>query len=167
MTHNSKITATINCPLDAVHEALSSRGYWEYEAQNLGDEAGTVKSFTSEPTVEVVLSEVLPSSAIPEAVRGMVNRTLEVTRTVTFAERSGETVPGTVSAEVSGAPVQFSATTQLSGEGETTLLTADSAVTVRIPMMGGMLEPKITEWLKSFLADEARLIEKYIVEQGA
>lgn len=163
MTTHSENTATINFPIEKVYEALSANAYWTYEVENIGDEPGQVNSFTPDP-IEAVLFELLPKSALPEAVRGMVSQDLKLKRVVKFGPLAEGTTTGEVSAEVKGAPVSFNSEVTLTGAGEATTLKADSAVEVKIPMMGPVLEPKVAEWLEEFLTREATLIEKWIGE---
>lgn len=161
MTTHSENTATIKFPIEKVHEALSSKDYWEYEAQNIGDEPGEVNSFTAEP-IEAVLFELLPKAALPEAVRAMVSQDLKLKRVVTFGALEGDSATGEVNAEIKGAPVSFNSEVKLSSEGETTLLKAESAVEVKIPMMGPVLEPKVADFVDEFLAKEAATIEQWL-----
>lgn len=163
MTTHSENTATINFPIEKVYEALSSNTYWTYEVENIGDEPGEVHSFTEEP-LKVELYELLPKAALPEAVRGFVSQDLKLKRTVTFGPLADNTSTGEVVADVKGAPVNFSSDVKLTGEGNTTTLFADSAVDVKIPMMGAVLEPKVAEWLEDFLTRQAETIEKWIGE---
>ena len=165
MTTHSKNTATINFPIEKVYEALSSANYWAYEVENIGDEPGEVNSFTPEP-IEAVLFELLPKSALPEAVRGMVSQDLKLKRVVEFGPLADGTTTGKVNAEVKGAPVSFSADVTLTGSGDSTELKADCAVDVKIPMMGAVLEPKVAEWVEEFLTREAALIQKWISDNA-
>ena len=161
MTTHTENTATINYPIEKVYEALSSQEYWEYEAQTINDEPGTVESFTKGP-VYVVLLELLPKSALPEAVRGMVSQDLKLKRVVEFGPVADNISTGNVNAEVKGAPVKFAADAKLTGKGDTTDLFADISVEVAIPMMGAVLEPKVASFVEDFLTREATLIEKFI-----
>lgn len=163
MTTHSEHTVTINFPIEKVHEALSSHEYWTFEAANIHDEPGEVNSFANDP-INVVLYELLPKAALPEAVRGMVSQDLKLKRVVEFGPVADNTSTGKVSADVKGAPVRFDADAKLTGNGATTDLFADIAVEVSIPMMGAVLEPKVGEWVKDFLVREASLIEQYITE---
>lgn len=163
MTTHSENTAKINFPIEKVHAALSTKDYWDYEVATIGDEAGEVHSFTAEP-VEAVLYELLPKAALPEAVRAMVSQDLKLKRVVNFGALTDGTAKGDVRAEIKGAPVSFSAEVTLTGEGDSTTLLAESAVDVKIPMMGAVLEPKVAEWLEEFLTREAELIGKWISE---
>ncbi|KAB1504440.1 DUF2505 domain-containing protein [Corynebacterium sp. 320] len=163
MTTHSENTATINFPIEKVHEALTSNAYWTYEVENIGDEPGQVHTFTEDPT-KVELYELLPKAALPEAVRGFVSQDLKLKRVASFGPLADNTITGEVTAEVKGAPVSFSSEVKLTGEGDTTTLVADSAVDVKIPMMGPVLEPKVAEWLEDFLASEAACIEKWLAD---
>lgn len=163
MTTHSENTATIAAPIEKVYEALSSQAYWEYEAANIGDEPGQVDSFTANP-VSVVLFELLPKAALPEAVRAMVSQDLKLKRAVSFGELADNTAKGEVSGEIKGAPVSFNADVTLTGNDASTTLTAESAVNVKIPMMGAVLEPKVADWVGDFLQREAKFIETWISE---
>lgn len=163
MTTHSENTASIGFPIEKVYEAVSSKDYWTYEVENIGDEPGELDSFTAEP-VEAVLFELLPKAALPEAVRAMVPQDLKLKRVATFGPLNDGTMTGEVSAEIKGAPVNFNAKVTLTGEDESTKLVADSAVSVNIPMMGAVLEPKVAAWVEEFLVDEAQLMEKWICE---
>lgn len=161
MTTHSENTATINFPIEKVHEALSSKEYWTYEAAEINDEPGEVHSFENDP-INVVLYELLPQAALPEAVRGMVSQDLKLKRVVEFGPVADNVATGVVKAEVKGAPVRFDADAKITGNGDTTELFGDIAVEVSIPMMGAVLEPKVADWVQDFLTREASLIEKYI-----
>lgn len=163
MTTHSENTATINFPIEKVYEALSSNAYWNHEVEVIGDEPGEVHSFTEEP-IKAELFELLPKAALPEAVRGFVSQDLKLKRVVTFGPLADGTSTGEVTAEVKGAPVSFTSEVKLTGEGDKTTLFADSAVDVKIPMMGAVLEPKVAEWLEDFLTREATTIEQWIGE---
>lgn len=161
MTTHSENTAIINFPIEKVYEALSSQAYWDYEAKTINDEPGEVDSFNADP-VKVVLFELLPKAALPEAVRGMVSQDLKLKRVVEFGPVAGNESTGNVVAEVKGAPVKFTADAKLTGKEDATELFADIAVDVAIPMMGAVLEPKVAEFVGDFLTREASLIEKFI-----
>lgn len=163
MTTHSENTVTVNHPIEKVAEALSSKAYWEFEAAHIHDEAGEVAEFTESP-VAVTLFELLPKAALPEAVRGMVSMDLKLKRTASFGPLADGTITGEMNAEVKGAPVSFASELKITGEGDSTTLSADTAVDVKIPMMGPVLEPKVADWLADFVAREAELIGQFISE---
>lgn len=162
MTTHSENTATINFPIEKVHETLATKAYWEFEVERIGDEPGEVNSFSDNPAIEAVLFETLPTAALPEAVRSMVSQALKLKRTVVVNGLVDDSATGTIVAEVKGAPVKFESQVEMKKADETTQLVVESAVDVNIPMMGSVLEPKVAEWIEDFITREASLIEEYI-----
>lgn len=162
MTTHSENTATINFPIEKVHETLATKGYWDFEAQNISEEPGEVTSFSDDRDIEVELSEVLPTSALPDAVRSMVPAALKLTRTVKLSPLADDEAIGLVKAEVKGVPVKFESQLSLKKSDDSTQLVANSAIDVSIPMMGSVLEPKVAAWVEGFITHEAKLIQEYI-----
>ncbi|AWT25328.1 hypothetical protein Csp1_05090 [Corynebacterium provencense] len=166
MTTHIETSATVNAPVEKVFAALSDRAYWEYDAANLSDEPGQVAEFSADGGVDVTLYEVLPTDALPEAVRSMVSQNLKLKRVIHFGELTDDVSNGDMSAEIKGAPVKFTAELTLVGENGATTLEAESDVDVKIPMIGAVIEPKVADAVKSILISEAALIEKWIAEQA-
>ena len=163
MTTHIESSTTVNHPLDKVLSALSSKDYWEYEAQNLSEVPGEVNSFSADP-IEVVLFEVLPTDALPEAVRSMVSQNLKLKRTVSFGAEQDGVVNGEMQAEVKGAPVKFGAELTLTGEGDSTTLSAEADIDVTIPMVGPVIEPKVADAVRDIINNENTLIDTWIKE---
>lgn len=163
MTTHIETSTTVNHPADKVMSALSSKEYWEYEAANLSEVPGEVNSFSADP-IEVVLFEVLPTDALPEAVRSMVSQSLKLKRTVTFGPLEDGTSEGEMEAEVKGAPVKFTAELVLSSDGDSTTLTAEADIDVTIPMVGPVIEPKVADAVRDIINNENTLIDNWIKE---
>lgn len=161
MTTHIESSQTINHPAEKVLAALGDRNYWEHEVKNILDVPGEVNSFADDP-IEAVLFEVLPSDALPEAVRGVVGRDLKLKRVVSFSALEGGNADGTMKAEVKGAPVTFTARLSIVGEGESTTLSAEADIDVNVPMVGPVIEPKVAEVVGNILTDEQKLIDAWL-----
>lgn len=170
MTTHIETSATVNAPVEKVFAALSNRAYWEYDAQNLSDEPGEVNAFaadaSADPAIEVTLFEVLPTDALPEAVRSMVSQNLKLKRVISFGPLSEGVSNGEMTAEIKGAPVKFTAELTLVEEDGATTLDAEADVDVMIPMIGAVIEPKVADAVKGILVNEAALLEKWIAENA-
>lgn len=166
MTTHIETSATVNAPVEKVFATLSDRAYWEYDAANLSDEPGEVNEFSADNGVDVTLFEVLPTDALPEAVRSMVSQNLKLKRVISFGELSEGVSNGEMSAEIKGAPVKFTAELTLVGEGDSTTLEAEADVDVMIPMIGAVIEPKVADAVKDILVNESALVEKWIAEHA-
>lgn len=161
MATHSDNTVTINQPAAKVHQAFSTREYWEYIAEHLSPEPGEVNEFSD---TSVTLFEVLPHTLLPEAVQSMVSQALKVKRVVQIGALEGDSADLSYTADVKGTPVDFGGSIKLTGEGDTTTLAYDNEVTVNIPFMGPAIEPKVGEALGDLFNQEGELTEKWISE---
>lgn len=161
MTAHSEVTVTINHPAAKVHQAFTTKEYWEFIAEKLSPEPGTLNEFDG---TSVTLFEVLPQSILPEAAQAMISQDLKLKRTVSIGSLDGESSSLEYTGDVKGTPVDFSGTIAMSGQGETTTLNYDNEAKVNIPFMGSALEPKVADALEEIFTNEAKLTEQWISE---
>ena len=165
MTTHIETSTTVNIPADKVYDALATKAYWEFEAANIAEEPGEVAEFSADP-INVVLFEVLAPDALPEAVRSMVSQSLKLKRTISFEALEDGTANGEMSAEIKGAPVKFEAELTLIDEDGSTTLEAEVDIDVTIPMIGPVIEPKVADYVRDIIVNEAALVEKWINENA-
>ncbi|AKE38227.1 DUF2505 domain-containing protein [Corynebacterium camporealensis] len=163
MSTRSENTVTINQPLEKVHEALLTEGYWEYIVENLSPDPGQVHDFTDNVAI---LYEILPTTLLPEAVRAMVSQDLKVKRVVTVGKLDGNAADVNYTADVKGTPVDFKGDISLTGEGDTTKLSYINEISVNIPMMGAAIEPKVGDALGELFTNEGNLTEQWIANHS-
>lgn len=163
MSTRSENTVTINQPLEKVHEALLTEGYWEYIVENLSPDPGQVHDFTDNVAI---LYEILPTTLLPEAVRAMVSQDLKVKRVVTVGKLDGNAADVSYTADVKGTPVDFKGDISLTGEGDNTKLSYINEISVNIPMMGAAIEPKVGDALGELFTNEGNLTEQWIANHS-
>ncbi|MEH0147498.1 DUF2505 domain-containing protein [Corynebacterium sp. Q4381] len=161
MTVRSETSVTINHPAQKVAEAYASKAYWEFIAEKLSPEPGSLNEFTGN---QAVLFEILPKSIMPAAAQAMISQDLKLKRVVNIGELDGGRATHTFTGDVKGTPVDFSGEIEMTGEGDTTTLAYDNEVKVDIPFMGAALEPKVAEALEEIVGNEAKLTEQWISE---
>lgn len=158
-------TVTINFPPADVYAAFAERAYWEHNTATLSPEPGQVHEFTADDShVEAVLYEVMPVDLLPEAVAAMISQSLKIKRVVRYEALSDGTTTGAYTADVKGAPVDFSGDIELTGDENSTTLTYNNTVNVTIPFMGSAIEPKVADAVGELLANEAKLTEQWITD---
>lgn len=161
MSTRSENTVTINQPAEKVHQALTTKEYWDYIVENLSPQAGEVHDFSDNTAT---LYEVLPTTLLPEAARALVSQDLKVKRVVKVGDLNDGAADINYTADVKGTPVDFGGDIRLSGEGETTTLAYTNDISVGIPMMGPAIESKVGEPLAELFDNEGQLTEKWISE---
>lgn len=166
MTYRNEVEVTLAYPPAKVHAALANQGYWEYNTANLSTEPGTVHEFSGATPGEAqaVLYEVLPLDLLPEAVRAMISQALKVKRVYNVGALNDNATSCSYTADVKGTPVDFKGTIELVGDDSSTTLRYHNEITVAIPMMGAVIEPKVGDALGELFANEAKLTETWIAE---
>ncbi|WP_264029985.1 DUF2505 domain-containing protein [Cellulosimicrobium sp. SH8] len=109
---------------------------------------GAVEGFT------VTVRRTLPTDQIPAHVRSFVGGQLEIRQAEAWEpERAGER-SGTVSLEITGAPVRLTGTVTLSPDGDGTVERYAGEVKASVPLFGGAIEQAAAEAVRAALAAE-------------
>lgn len=94
----------------------------------------------------------------------MVSQDLKVKRVVTIGDLNGNAADVKYTADVKGTPVDFGGDIALTGEGDTTTLSYVNEISVKIPMMGAAIEPKVADALGELFNNEGKLTEQWIAD---
>ncbi|MFO6504989.1 DUF2505 domain-containing protein [Corynebacterium freneyi] len=163
MASHTEITANVNYAPEKVHAALSDNAYWTFLAENPSMPAGEVVSFDNEgDRVNVEIKQTLATDALPDAVKTLIKNDLIVVRKISWGPLSGDTADATVTADVTGMPVTFSGTQKLSPAGDGSAIVTGADVTVNVPMMGAILEPKVAAAVDGIFQREAAVLQEYL-----
>ncbi|WP_295629464.1 DUF2505 domain-containing protein [uncultured Corynebacterium sp.] len=167
MASHTEITANVNYAPDKVHEALSDANYWTYLAENLSTPAGEVVSFDNEgDRINVELKQTLATDTLPDAVKTLIKNDLIVVRKISWGPLSDGTADATVDADVTGMPVTFAGTQKLTAAGDGSAIVTGADVTVNVPMMGAILEPKVAGAVDGLFQKEAGILQEYLAKNA-
>lgn len=167
MASHTEITATVNYAPEKVHAALSDNAYWTYLAENLSSPAGEVISFNNEGgRIDVELKQTLSTDTLPDAVKTLIKNDLVVVRKISWGPLAGDSAEATVNADVTGMPVTFAGTQKLAAAGDGSSLVTGADVTVNVPMMGAILEPKVAGAVDGLFQKEAALLQEYLANNA-
>ena len=159
MASHTEITANVNYAPEKVHAALSDNAYWTYLAENLSTPAGEVVSFSNEgDRIDVELKQTLSTDALPDAVKSLIKNDLIVVRRISWGPL--------VDADVTGMPVTFSGTQKLTPAGDGSAIVTGADVTVNVPMMGAILEPKVAAAVDGLFQKEAGILQEYLAKNA-
>ena len=146
-------------PTDAVVRLVNDAEFIRLKAEHVGSRvvqvdvtAGPDGSFTSS------VRRTISSDQIPPQVRSFVGTELEIRQTEAWAEPmdgpQGER-HGTVSVEITGAPVRMTGSIRLVPTAEGSLMTYSGDVKSPIPLFGASIETAATEAIRSALTQES------------
>lgn len=167
MASHTEINANVNYTPDKVHAALNDNAYWTYLAENMSEPAGEVVAFSNEgDRTEVEIKQNLSTDTLPDAVKSLIKQDLVVVRKISWGPLSGDAAEATVSAEVTGMPVTFAGTQNLGAAGDGSAIVTGADVTVNVPMMGAVLEPKVAGAVEGLYQREAAILQEYLAKNA-
>lgn len=111
---------------------LAATGAIEHEVDVVArDDGGAV----------VTTRRTMPTDQVPDLVRNLVGPTLTIVQVEDWGPAAADGGrSGTVTAEVSAAPVQLTGTLRLAAAGAGTVETLDAELKARLPIIGGRIE---------------------------
>ncbi|WP_084038302.1 DUF2505 domain-containing protein [Demequina sp. NBRC 110053] len=100
---------------------------------------------TAEDGFTVAIRQQVPSDTIPAEFRSFVGSRLSVRYTEVWEPPSGEDRTGTFAVEIVGAPGHAAGSLALVPDGEGSRFVATGAITVRVPLVGAMIEAAVKD----------------------
>jgi len=102
----------------------------------------------------VTVRRTLPTDQIPAHVRGFVGGQLEIRQAEAWEPERDGARAGTVSLEITGAPVRLTGTVTLVPDGDATVERYAGDVKASVPLFGGAIEQAAAEAVRTALSAE-------------
>lgn len=106
--------------------------------------------------------QAVPASSIPSEFRSFVGSDLDVRYTQVWDPATADARTGTFAVEILGAPGHASGTLRLDPDGDTTRFTADGDVSVRVPLVGPMIEKAVAAAVLKSLRQELSVADEWL-----
>ena len=155
-----------DAPIDVVAALFADPAYARARgsASGAGDGEALVDGTPSEG-FSVAVRQAVPASSIPPEFRGFVGSDLTVRYTEVWEPESDGERPGTFAVEIIGAPGHAAGSLRLEADGDSTRFGAAGAVTVRIPLVGPMIEKAVGSAVLKALDAELALADEWLARR--
>lgn len=110
----------------------------------------------------VSIRQSVPASSIPAEFRSFVGSQLNVRYTEVWDPATGDARTGTFAVEIVGTPGHAAGSLRLDPEGDGTRFTADGTVSVRIPLVGPMIEKAVANAVVKALREELTVADEWL-----
>lgn len=151
---SSKFEYSVSYPssVPALWSLISTEQYWRELVQATNAGHGALESFAIDgDTVTVVTTQGVGAENLPSVVTAVRPGDLEIPRTSVF-RLVGETIAGSMKADVKGAPATIEGDITISGDPAVASYLGDA--NVGIPFVGGKIEKAIIEQVGHLLDAE-------------
>lgn len=149
---------TYPAPADAVFAMLTDREFLAEVCRATGALRHTVDLDDTGGDVTVTTRRDLPTDEVPDFVKRFVGETLTVVRVDRWqAPASDGSRQGTLSVEISGAPVRMTGTLALRPQGASAVQDVDGDLKASVPLVGGKIEKAAEPAIRAGLRTEERV----------
>lgn len=170
-----KKTVTITYPASplAVATMLADPDYQRQRLGRLLARAGqgvAEAEVTGAPTgsFTATLSGQVPRSVLPAAAQRLIRGQLAASLSESWGEPADDGArSGQITVTVTGAPVTLGAATTMSGQGQTTTVTAQVDLAVRVPLLGRSVEERVLALTDRLVADEEKRAAAWLAEHSS
>ncbi|WP_435736741.1 DUF2505 domain-containing protein [Cellulosimicrobium sp. PMB13] len=150
-------------PVHAVGAMLADEPFVRWRAERSGGPGGAVEQVdvtgSAATGFTVAVRRELPTDQIPAHVRAFVGGRLEIRQAEAWEPERDGARAGTVSLEITGAPVRLTGTVRLAadpGDPTWTVQTYSGEIKASVPLFGGAIEEAAADAVRGALAAEER-----------
>jgi hypothetical protein len=158
MTKHLTHETSYDAPLDAVAAMIADPGYREQVSQAQGATRTTVDIDGSGAGMSVLVDQVQPADGIPGFAQKFVGDEINIVAREEWTAIDRADLHVTIP----GKPGEMTGKLRLSESGGVTTYTADVAIKVSIPLVGGKIESLIADMLRKALLAEGKVGRDYV-----
>ncbi|MEU8896601.1 DUF2505 domain-containing protein [Nocardia sp. NPDC048505] len=166
MSRKFSFTVPYSIPVEDLHRALINDEVWNTRFA----EATTATLELSHPagaeTIRIHMTEKAREEKIPGLVKKVLKSELSLARTDDWGPLDGEIARGTVAAETSGITSALTGAYEMRPTAEGSEIEVVGTVDVKVPLVGGAIEPLAEQLLHRVLNSEREFIQKWVATQA-
>ncbi|WP_040792715.1 DUF2505 domain-containing protein [Nocardia paucivorans] len=162
MARKFSFTLSYPVPPSRLHAALTSDELWQARFVDATETATLELSHPDGPgTIRLGMSEVARADRIPAVVRKVLKSELRIIRTDTWGPLTGDTAEGTFHGTSTGISSEMTGTYRLRPAGSGSEIETVGSVKVKVPLVGGAIEPLAEQLHHRVLSGERKFIEDW------
>lgn len=167
MSRKFSFTVPYAVPVEDLHRALTTDDVWQ--SRFAGAQTATLD--LSHPqgagTIRIHMTEKASDDKVPGIVSKVLKNELVLSRTDNWQVLDGEIAKGTFEGATGGISSEMSGTYELRPTAEGSEIEVAGTVQVKVPLVGGAIEPLAEQLHHRVLESERKHIEKWVAAQAS
>ncbi|MTE16496.1 DUF2505 domain-containing protein [Nocardia aurantiaca] len=167
MSRKFSFTVQYSVPVEDLHRALTTDEMW----QSRFEEAATATLELTHPdgpgTIRIQMTEKPPADQVPGIVRKALKSELMLERTDTWGPLEDGVAKGGFTGRSGGITTEMAGTFELRPTAEGSVIEVTGRVDVKVPLVGGAIEPLVENLLQKVLNSERKSVESWFAAQNA
>ncbi|GAB2542224.1 DUF2505 domain-containing protein [Nocardia heshunensis] len=167
MSRKFSFTVQYSVPVEDLHRALTNDEMW----QSRFAEATTATLELTHPdgpgTISIHMTEKAPEDQIPGIVKKVLKSELELERTDSWGPLNDGVAKGEFTGRSGGITTEMAGAFELRPTAEGSEIEVTGTVDVKVPLVGGAIEPLVENLLKKVMNSERKSVESWFAAQNA
>ncbi|MFD0365076.1 DUF2505 domain-containing protein [Nocardia sp. GCM10030253] len=166
MSRKFSFTVPYTVPVEDLHRALTTDAVW----QSRFADAKTATLELSHPggagTIRIHMTEKASKDKVPSVVGKVLKSELVLSRTDNWQALDGEIAKGTFEGSTGGITTEMSGNYELRPTAEGSEIEVVGTVRVKVPLVGGAIEPLAEQLYHRVLNSERKFFEEWLATQA-
>lgn len=161
MSRKFSFTVSYSVPVEELHRAITSDELWQARFDGAPTATLEVSHADGPGTVRVHMTETARPEKIPALVRKVLKNDLVVERTDDWGPLEGDTARGVFTGTSKGITTTMSGTYEMRPAATGSEIVVAGTVAVKVPLVGGAIEPLAEQLQHRVVESERKFIEKW------
>ncbi|MFE3754807.1 DUF2505 domain-containing protein [Nocardia tengchongensis] len=167
MSRKFSFTVQYSVPVEELHRALTNDEMW----QSRFADAPTATLALTHPdgpgTIQIQMTEKAPEDQIPGIVKKVLKSELMLERTDVWGPLADGVAQGSFNGRSGGITTEMAGAFELRPTAEGSEIEATGTIDVKVPLVGGAIEPLVENLLKKVMNSERKSVESWFAAQNA
>lgn len=167
MSRKIGFTVQYSVPVEDLHRALTNDDVWQARFADATTATLELTHPDGPGTIRIHMTEKAPEDQIPGLVKKVLKSDLMLERTDNWGPLDGETATGDFTARSGGITSEVQGRLELRPTAAGSEIEVSGTIDVRVPLVGGAIEPLAENLLKRVMNSERKSIENWFANQNA
>ncbi|GGK50304.1 DUF2505 domain-containing protein [Nocardia camponoti] len=163
MSRKFSFTVQYAVPVEELHRAITDDAVWHARFAETDTATLDLTHPNGPETIRIHMTERPAKDKVPGLVRKVMKSDLVLERTDNWGPLTGETASGEFVGNTGGITTEMSGTYELRPTAEGSEIEVVGTVTVKVPFVGGAIEPLAEQLHQRVLNSERKFIENWCV----
>ncbi|MCU1640686.1 MAG: hypothetical protein JWN03_961 [Nocardia sp.] len=167
MSRKFSFTVQYSVPVEELHRALTNDEMWNSRFTGASTATLNLSHPDGPGTIRIHMTEKAAEDKIPGLVKKVLKSDLELQRTDSWGVLDGDIAKGTFQGASTGITTEMEGTLELRPTAEGSEIEAAGVVNVKVPLVGGAIEPLVENLLEKVMKSERKSIEAWFAAQSS
>lgn len=167
MSRKFSFTVQYSVPVEDLHRALTNDEMWQARFEGASTATLELTHPDGPGTIQIHMTEKAPEDQIPGIVKKVLKSDLMLERTDTWGPLADGVAKGAFTGRSGGITTEMAGEFELRPTAEGSEIEVSGTVDVKVPLVGGAIEPLVENLLKKVMNSERKSVESWFAAQNA